>query len=425
MYENLKGKKLLIIGADVNDMEIVRTAKEMGIETIVVDWTTDYSKSPAKKIANKAWDMNYRDIDALAKKCIEENVDGVMAGYSETRVLLAAQLCHKLGKPFYATEHLVEITRDKRSFKKICEKYHVPVPKEYCIDGTWKQKNLKDIKFPVIVKPADYGGHFGITICENATQLDEALKKALSCSENKTVVVEEYISGVEMSSIYNMSNGDISLALVNDKYQVLENGKNTILCHATVTPSKHIKEYMENVDPYIRDFLRGIEARNGIAFFQMIVGDEGIRVFEMGYRLNGGNDQHTIDKYNNINHMKMLISYSLTGSMGDDITKNNPDFGEYVGVCLAYAHGGIVGKVEHGARVGENDIIAVTQKIFPGNVIVDNYSTQQEGLVIKFRAADLDEIAKKMDWIQDGNIIESIDGENMLFDRFDTNRLFY
>jgi len=30
MYEELKGKKLLIIGADVNDMEIVRTAQAKG-----------------------------------------------------------------------------------------------------------------------------------------------------------------------------------------------------------------------------------------------------------------------------------------------------------------------------------------------------------------------------------------------------------
>lgn len=424
MYENLKNKKLLIIGADVNDMEIVRTAKEMGIYTIVVDWTTDYSKSPAKKIADKAWDMNYRDIDALAKRCIEENIDGIMAGYSEIRVLLAAQLCRKLNKPFYATEHLVEITRDKQSFKKLCLKYNVPVPKEYCVDGNWTKNNMENLQFPVIVKPADYGGHFGISICENERQLYDAIEKALSCSENKTVIVEEYISGIEMSSIYNMSNGDIALALVNDKYQVMENGKNTILCHATVTPSKYFKKYMETVDPYIRNFLKGIGAQNGIAFFQMIVGEHGIKVFEMGYRLNGGNDQHTIDKYNHINHMKMLISYSLTGSMGDNIKKNDPNFSEYVASCLSYVHGGIVGKVEHRAKVGDNGIIAVTQKVFPGNLLVDNYSTQQEGLVIKFCADNLKELAERMDWIQDGNVIESIDGENMLFTRFDTKRLF-
>lgn len=424
MYENLKGKKLLIIGADVNDMEIVRTAKEMGIYTIAVDWTTNHSKSPAKRIADEAWDMNYRDLDSLQKRCEQESVDGIMAGYSETRVLMAAQLSERLGKPFYATDRIVEITRDKRSFKELCKKYNVPIPEEYCTDGTWSKEDIKKLCFPLIVKPADYGGRFGITVCEGISQLDAAVEKALSCSESKRIVIEEYVKGIEMCSIYNLSDGEISLAFVNDKYQVVENGKTTILCHATVTPSKHMQEYMDLVDPYIQDFLRGIGAKNGIAFFQMIAGENGIRVFEMGYRLNGGNDQHTIDKYNHINHMKMLISFSLTGSMGDDIHKNNPYFGEYVAVCLAYVHGGTVGKIESSAKAGENDIIAVTQKIFPGNVIVDNYSTQQEGLVVKFRANSLEEVAKKMDDIQDGNIVENTVGENMLFERFDTNRLF-
>ena len=424
MYENLKGKKLLIIGADVNDIEIIKTAQSMGIYTIATDWSTDYSKSPAKRFADEAWDMNYRDTDALAERCVKEKVDGVMAGYSETRVLLAAKLCAQLKKPFYATERLVELTRDKRSFKRLCEEHHVPIPREYCADGTWNEEDKKNLQFPVIIKPADYGGRFGITICENANQLDTAIEKALSCSENKTVVVEEYVSGIEMCSIYNMSEGEIALALVNDKYQVVEDGKTTVLCHATVAPSKHVKEYLETVDPYIQDFLRGIGAKNGIAFFQMIAGEQGIKVFEMGYRLNGGNDQHTIDKYNHVNHMKMLISYSLTGSMGDDIHKNNPDFGEYVAVCLSYVHGGTVGKVEHRARAGENDIIAVTQKVFPGSVLTDNYSTQQEGLVIKFRAGSIEEVAKKMDWIQDGNVVENVNGRNMLFDRFDSTRLF-
>lgn len=424
MYETLKGKKLLIVGADVNDMEIVRTAKAMGICTIVVDWTTDHTKSPAKKIADQAWDMNYRDLDALEARCREEHVDGIMAGYSETRVLLAAQLSQRLGMPFYADERIVALTRDKRSFKAYCDKYGVPIPKEYCRNGTFSEADLEDMPFPVIVKPADYGGHVGITICAEKEALAAAVEKALASSENKTVVIEEYVEGLEMSSIYNMKDGEVSLALVNDKYQVIRDGRTTILCNSTVMPSKHLEEYMDTVDPYIKDFLVGIGAKNGIAFFQMIAGKNGIRVFEMGYRLNGGNDQHTIEKYHGINHMKMLISYSLTGSMGDDLHKNSPYFDEYIGVYLAYVRGGTVGKVSYSIRQGEDDIIAITQKVFPGTVIRDNETTQQEAVVVKFRADSLESVAAKMDAIRADIQIEDDAGEDMLFGAFDSCRLF-
>lgn len=421
MYEELAGKKLLIIGADVNDMEIVRTAKTMGVRTIACDWNP---QSPAKRIADEAWDENYRDVETLAKRCRREGVDGVMAGYSETRVLLAARLCELLGKPFHATERLIEITRDKRSFKELCLKYGVPVPIEYCASGTWNDGDASAVRYPAIVKPADYGGRFGITVCHDASQLSAAVEKALSCSESKSVVVEEYVSGLELSAIYNLSGGDIALACVNDKYQVVENGETTVLCHATVTPSKHLKEYLETVDPAVKAFLRGIGAMNGVVFFQMIVGEHGIRVFEMGYRLNGANDQHVIDHCNGINHMKMLISHSLTGSMGDDIRKNNPAFGEYAASILAYVHGGTVGQLSCSAVPGANGVISVTQKLFPGSVVRDNFSTQQEGFVVKFQASSIEEVASKMDWIQDDWRIDDTDGRNLLFRRFDTRRLF-
>lgn len=424
MYEELRGKKLLIIGADVGDMEIIRTAHALGVYAICVDWSTGEKRSPAKSIADEAWDMNYRDLDALAERCRREHVDGVMAGYSETRVLLAAQLSLRLGKPFYATEELVKITRDKRSFKSLCAKYGVPVPKEFCATGKLTAEDTAGIRYPVIVKPADYGGRYGITVCGSEEELTAAVEKALSCSESKTVVVEEYVVGSEMCAIYNLSDGEAVLAFVNDKYQVERNGGMTVLCNATIAPSKNLKKYTETVDPYVKAFLKGIGAKNGVAFFQMISGQDGIRVFEMGYRLNGENDQHFIEKFNGIDHMKMLISYSLTGRMGDDIHKNDPAFGAYAAVYLVYSRGGTVGKVSCGVRQGENGVIAVTQKSFPGSVIRDNGTTQQEGVVVKFLAGSMEEVARKMDEIYDSVSIEDTEGQDMRFERLDTRRLF-
>ena len=423
MYENLKGKKLLIIGADMNDLEIVRTAQSMGIYAIALDWSTDYDESPAKKIADEAWDMNYRDIEAVSKRCKEKSVDGVMAGYSEMRVLLAAQISVVIGKPFYVTEEIMEMTRDKRRFKELCIKYGVPVPHEFCASGKPTENELAKVRFPVIVKPSDYGGRIGITICENACQLDSAIQKALSVSEKKEVVVEEYITGAEMCAVYNLSDGEIELALLNDKYQVIVNNSRTVLCNATVVPSVHLDEFLEKADQPIKRFLRGIGAQNGMAFFQMIVNKDGIYIFEMGYRLNGGNDCHVIEQYNHINHMKMMISHSLTGSMGDDIKKNNPRFEGITVTFLFYVHGGKVGEIEYSRLNYIPEVFSITQKIFPGTVVIEDGTTRQEALVIKLHSADMEGAIKTIQKAQKYVSINDIDGKSMLFEPFDTNRL--
>ena len=83
---------------------------------------------------------------------------------------------------------------------------------------------------------------------------------------------------------------------------------------------------------------------NGVAFFQGIATDDEFYIFEMGYRLNGGNDYFIAEKENGISYMKMLISYSLTGDMGDDLSKDDPHFSKYYSNYLIYLHGGKIGK---------------------------------------------------------------------------------
>lgn len=92
MFEKLRGRCLLVIGGDYNYIKIVNTAHQLGVYVICTDRNTDYFKSPAKQIADEALDIDYGDVEAVAQKCLIENIEGVFAGYSEFRVLSAAKI---------------------------------------------------------------------------------------------------------------------------------------------------------------------------------------------------------------------------------------------------------------------------------------------------------------------------------------------
>ena len=89
--------------------------------------------------------------------------------------------------------------------------------------------------------------------------------------EKKKVVIEQYVTGTEMCAVYNLSDGDIELALLNDKYQLISNNKRTVLCNATVVPSVHLDDFLKKADQPIKRFLHGIGAENGMVFFQMML----------------------------------------------------------------------------------------------------------------------------------------------------------
>ncbi len=54
---NLKGKKLLILGASSNETTLVERAQSMGIYVIVTDLHENWDIAPAKKIADEAPDF--------------------------------------------------------------------------------------------------------------------------------------------------------------------------------------------------------------------------------------------------------------------------------------------------------------------------------------------------------------------------------
>ena len=142
MYEDLIGKRLLILGATRDECEIVAAAKEMGVVTITTDYHENWDDAPAKKNSDEAWNISWSDIPSLKKAAIEAKVDGVIAGFSEFRTNCAIRLSRELNTHFYIKdEKQLAITRDKLLFKSICRQYHVPVAEDYYVTADLKPED--------------------------------------------------------------------------------------------------------------------------------------------------------------------------------------------------------------------------------------------------------------------------------------------
>jgi len=420
--KKLSNKKLLVIGVEENE-SIIQAAHEMGVYVILIDRNADKINSLAKEMADEIWTMDYSDIESVSKKCIEENVSGVIAGYSEFKVLYAAKISEKIGLPFYATPEQIEITRNKRKFKDLCIKYGVPIAKDYCFSKFNNDEEMENVKFPLIVKPTDYAGCKGITVCNNHSELIESVNYALKYSESGTIICEEYIKGTEIMVIYTIADGKISLSSVGEKYISQDHDGIAGLCDCALAPSKYLDVYLEQADSSIRKLMEGIGIKNGVAFFQGIATKDNVKIFEMGYRLNGNNDCKIIEKYNGINYMKMLISYSLTGSMGDDLTKDNPRFSKTLCTLCTYLNEGTVGKVNYDKIVDNPNIDDIYSYAYVGKVISNEDSSQRRGIFVKINADSIDEIKKVINYVQANIEVLDVNGNNMLFKPFDANRL--
>src|SRR5699024_12412968 len=70
---------------------------------------------------------------------------------------------------------------------------------------------INNIKYPVLVKPADGSGAQGVFVCNNKDELKQKYKESLRYSRNKNILVERYLEGTEVTVFYLLDDGDIYL----------------------------------------------------------------------------------------------------------------------------------------------------------------------------------------------------------------------
>jgi biotin carboxylase len=416
------GKRLLLLGTSVASVSMVRYAQQEGAYVIVTDNLTP-EQSAAKQICDECADVSTHDMDALYEFALKKDIDGIFCGVSEGNLRVLRSLCEKLGLPCYFTQAQWDVCQNKKTFKKLCIKYGVPVPREYTVaDG---KNSVDNAEFPVIVKPVDGFAARGITICRTERELAPALRYAREHSGNGSIIVEDYVTGTEITSVYTIKNGEVSLSILRDRYPSLDHPGVTAQFDASIAPSQFYKQYMEQVNPAVIKMLKGIGAYAGTVFFQGIATEKKIYIFECGYRIPALCDYYYLEPVNGINYMKMAIEYALTGkSDHGDLSRDNPNPRQFCCVFNMTAHAGTIGSLHGLEEVQKIPGVYYAEFLLPlGYKIKEDNSMAQSVFRAYIATGTYDELKNIIKKIQDFICVLDVDGKDMLFLKFDVERI--
>ncbi len=415
MYSSLKGKKLLVLGATINETTLVRRAQSFGIYVVVTDYNLDYDLSPAKKIADEVWDISWSDIERLEKKCLEVGIDGVTAGYSEFRVENLIKLCERLNLPCYITEDQLSLTRDKDKFKKECLKYNIPIVKEYL------EPDLVD-EYPVIVKPVDRAGSIGISIASNYNELREAYNYAMELSVSKKVIIEKYITDCKIDVYYYVNNGEISLISSCDTINAKNNNFERVVQSCWLYPSKYISQYMIKIDRQMRDLIKGLGIKFGCVTFSGFVDDKSnFSFFECGFRLEGAHQYNYCEKKYAVNFLDVFIMHALTGNTKGITRKENINNDLKCAVVNLYATSGElmhIGGIDKIAELNDCCFTMIHGRI--GQVYKANTAILSKLAMFSFANKYEDIIASNIEYAYEKINIIDTNGNDMVYDYIDT-----
>lgn len=414
-------KKLLILGATTNEIDIVNAAHDLGLYTIVTDNHLDWSLAPAKSVADEAWNISWSDTETLAAYCRRSGINGCFAGFSERRIIEAQKLCTLLGLPFYADGARLNAICDKVEFKKACIECGIKVPLSYHYGDT--------INYPVIIKPADNGGSRGVTICRLPKEFDDAYTKALDASTSKEVLIEEYIVADEIMVYFTVHDDEIEVSAMCDRYMHHFCSQITQLPIGYFYPSKHLDTFLRwNKDKFF-NLIHSLNIHNGLIAFQAFVIGRDIIPFDPTFRLDGTMSYHIVETINGSNVLKMMIHHSLTGSMGDKeiiAVSENPYFKRYAFQLPILLRKGVITNISGINSISSlPGVIHIQYNHSIGETMEKDADFSQIFCRIHIVEDSVEDIIKDIISIYSSLQVSDEKGEDMIICRMDTSNLLY
>lgn len=201
-------KKILIANRGEIALRIMRTCKEMGIETVAVYSDADRN-APFVRYADEAVRIgpppsneSYLRADAIIEVAKERGAEGIHPGYgflSESAEF--SRKVEEAGLRFIGPKaESIEVMGSKLASKAAVKEYDTPlVPgtDEAVEDPEEAMRIAKEIGFPVLIKASAGGGGKGMRIVEAEKDLEDQMERAISEAKNAfgdgSVFIERYV----------------------------------------------------------------------------------------------------------------------------------------------------------------------------------------------------------------------------------------
>lgn len=278
-------RKIMILGASILQLPAIEKAKEMGLEVIAVDMNPDAEGFKVPGVIKEV--ISTIDTPAIIEAAIRHRIDGIMTLATDMPMRSVASVAKEMGLTGIDEGTALRAT-NKAEMRKALKAYNVPVPRFFTAsDESEYNEVVKQFSVPFIVKPVDSSGSRGIFEVTDITDQNMVRKAYDYCkpySKTGDVIVEEYMSGPEVSVETLSIDGTCHVLQITDK---LTTGAPHYVEMGHSQPTRHSKEIAKKISETAIAANKAIGIKNGPSHTEIIITGEGPKIVEIGARLGG------------------------------------------------------------------------------------------------------------------------------------------
>lgn len=279
MY-GIKRKKLVVIGANDFQNQLLLCAKKKGIETFCFAWKEG---AVGENTADHFYPVSIVEKERILEECKKIKPDGIVSIASDLAVITVNYVAEKLGLPGNGMES-ARISTNKYLMRKVFAENKDPSP-AFCLSDELTEDVISELEFPLIVKPVDRSGSRGVTKVSSVQQLREAVSIAREVSFIHSAIIEEFVEGEEFSVEYISYHGQHIFLAVTKKYTT---GDPHYIETGHLEPAVISDEVLKRIKDIVSHALDTLKIKNGASHSEIKISENGeIKIIEIGGRMGG------------------------------------------------------------------------------------------------------------------------------------------
>lgn len=301
--------KILILGAGNAQIDAINYCKDHGLEVHGCSYTNNDTGIP---FLDKFIQIDIKDVEAIKKYVLDNEIKYVYSVGSDLAMPTVMKVCEELGMRHFVSYETAIACKSKSLMRRTLGSDFVGnIP---FIECSTMEEALTFDAFPAMMKPTDSQGQRGCYRVETKEDIKAHFEDSLGYSVNKSVIIEKFIDGPEISVNAFMVKGKMAFALVSDRivFEDLPGGiiKEHLL-PSTFTDDTSKEETLQMVN-------RACEKLNitdGPVYFQIKVENNHPFIVELTPRLDGCHMWNLINHYCKVNLLDITFTYLFNGKV--------------------------------------------------------------------------------------------------------------
>lgn len=276
---------VMILGAGPLQVPALQKAKALGLRVIACDYDPHAVGLP---LADIPLLVSTIDKEAVLEQARRYRPDYVITSTSDMPVRTAAYVCEQLGLPTDISYADAVCATDKGAMRRRLAAHGVPIPRFYACDSYEAfRAAVAQFSDVCVVKPADNAASRGVELLDAGAD-EDAMRRQYAYSKGYsrggTVMVEEYMTGPEVSVESLIVDGKVDILAITDKivtplpfFVELGHTEQSRLPEAVKAQIRTVTEQA----------IHAIGIRQGCSHAELKITPEGPKIVEIAARLGG------------------------------------------------------------------------------------------------------------------------------------------